>query len=492
MTVAAAASGTPAVAYQWYDTNNVPVAGQTSATLTINNIQAANGYYLTATNIYGSVTSSVVVVSVISGLNVTLGPPSVTIYVGRTFTYSAVASGTVPFYFQWLTNGIGVLNATNATYSPVAALGTTAVSCTVSNAYNGYSVTNVGPVNLVGVGAPTNLYQATILNNNPIAYWRLSEVPDNGSGNGGTIAYDYAGGHNATYTNVVLGFPGFSSISSTDTAVQVGSFVVSNSYAGEINQSGGGLANINFATATGGNAELSVEAWVSVTNTTQIGGSGIVTKGYGNGGEQFDLDYNAGFRFLVRDASGSVHVAASAVTLVVNAWFHLVGVWDGANGTAYLYINGLTNVVATGTPAGVGLLTATTTNTALPSAALVSIGARASGQSAANYDLQFKGRIQDVAIYNFALSPTQVRADYDAGAKNVVFSTSPTNIILASVTGTNLTLFWPLDHFGWRLQAQTNGLKTNWNTFANSQSTNQVITPIGRTNGSVFYRLIYP
>jgi hypothetical protein len=197
----------------------------------------------------------------------------------------------------------------------------------------------------------------------------------------------------------------------------------------------------------------------------------------------------------VRDASGSVHAAASAVTLAVNNWYHLVGVWDGASGTAYLYINGVTNVVFTGTPAGVGLLTSTTTNTALPGAALVSIGARTSAQSVNNYDLQFKGRIDDVAIYNYVLTPIQVRADYVAGAKNAVFSTSPTNI-LSSVVGTNLTLSWPVNHFGWRLLVQTNsltqGLGTNWTIVANSNSTNAVIVPINRTNGSVFYELTYP
>src|ERR1019366_4648593 len=197
-------------------------------------------------------------------------------------------------------------------------------------------------------------------------------------------------------------------------------------------------ANVNFAMPSGGNAELSVEAWVSVTNTTQTTGAGIVTKGYGNGGEQFDLDNNAGFRFLVRDASGAVHVAASAVTPVVKNWYHLVGVWDGAGGTASLYVNGVTNVVASGVPAGVGLLTATTTNTALPGAALVSIGARTSSQSVTNYDLQFKGRIEDVAIYNYALTPTQVFADFNTGVEGAVVVPS-----LAALTGTNyLTLAW--------------------------------------------------
>jgi len=492
LTVAAAASGNPAVAYQWYDTNNIPAAGQTNATLVISNIQASDSYYLQASNTFGSATSTVVAVTVISGLNVSLGPPNVTVYAGQAYTYSAVAFGTVPLHYQWFQGASAILNATNASYPAVASLGSTTYSVTVSNAYNGYSSTNAGPVTLIGVATSTNLYEATVLGNHPVAYWELNEVPDNGAGNNGTIAYDYVGGHNGAYTNVVLGFPNFSSISSTDTAVQVGSFSTNNSYVGEINQSSSGVANVNFATPSGGNAELSVEAWVMVTNTSEIAGAGIVTKGYGNGGEQFDLDYNGDFRFFVRDASGSVHVAASAVAVAVKNWYHLVGVWDGAGGTAYLYINGVTNVVTTGAPAGVGLLTATTTNTALPGAALVSIGARASSQSVTNYDLQFKGRIENVAIYNYALTPTQVFADFGTGVKNTVVVPS-----LATLTGTNyLTLAWPAPRIGWRLLAQTNspskGLGTNWVAVANANTTNTVVIPINRTNASVFYELVYP
>jgi hypothetical protein len=75
---------------------------------------------------------------------------------------------------------------------------------------------------------------------------------------------------------------------------------------------------------------------------------------------------------------------------------------------------------------------------------------------------------------------------------------TPTNIV-ASVSGTNLNLTWPLDHTGWRLLSQTNNLangislKTNdWDTVANSASTNQITIPIIRTNKAGFYRLIYP
>ncbi|MGH8024043.1 MAG: LamG-like jellyroll fold domain-containing protein, partial [Limisphaerales bacterium] len=72
---------------------------------------------------------------------------------------------------------------------------------------------------------------------------------------------------------------------------------------------------------------------------------------------------------------------------------------------------------------------------------------------------------------------------------------NPTNIVF-SVINNELTLTWPSDHTGWTLQAQTNslaaGISTNWATVANSQTTNQMVVPINLTNGTVFYRLIYP
>jgi hypothetical protein len=65
-----------------------------------------------------------------------------------------------------------------------------------------------------------------------------------------------------------------------------------------------------------------------------------------------------------------------------------------------------------------------------------------------------------------------------------------------SFDGVNVTLSWPLDHTGYRLQAQTNtlatGLGTNWVDVAGASTTNKVVIPVSTGNGSVFYRLIYP
>ena len=74
-------------------------------------------------------------------------------------------------------------------------------------------------------------------------------------------------------------------------------------------------------------------------------------------------------------------------------------------------------------------------------------------------------------------------------------NTTPTNLTF-QVSGGQLTLTWPTDHTGWRLQGQTNppggGLNTNWFDVVGSTTTNQIIVPVNSTNGSVFYRMIYP
>ena len=74
-------------------------------------------------------------------------------------------------------------------------------------------------------------------------------------------------------------------------------------------------------------------------------------------------------------------------------------------------------------------------------------------------------------------------------------ATTRTNLTLVN-NGTNMVVSWPADHIGWHLQVQTNapgaGLGTNWWTVPGSNLTNDFTIPIGRTNGSVFWRLVLP
>jgi fibronectin-binding autotransporter adhesin len=74
-------------------------------------------------------------------------------------------------------------------------------------------------------------------------------------------------------------------------------------------------------------------------------------------------------------------------------------------------------------------------------------------------------------------------------------NTNRTNITF-TINGNQLTISWPADHIGWRLQAQTNpiniGLRSNWFDFPGSTTVNSVTTTLNPANGSVFYRMIYP
>ena len=64
--------------------------------------------------------------------------------------------------------------------------------------------------------------------------------------------------------------------------------------------------------------------------------------------------------------------------------------------------------------------------------------------------------------------------------------------ISASLNDSQIQFDWPANNIGWRLEAQTNGLGTNWFTVSGSSATNKIVLPINSTNSSVFFRLAYP
>ena len=81
------------------------------------------------------------------------------------------------------------------------------------------------------------------------------------------------------------------------------------------------------------------------------------------------------------------------------------------------------------------------------------------------------------------------------GASAPAVALNPTNIT-AVLSGNVLTLSWPADHLGWRLQVQTNSwlsaLSTNWVTLPGSELVTSTNLPINPANGAGFFRMIYP
>lgn len=69
-------------------------------------------------------------------------------------------------------------------------------------------------------------------------------------------------------------------------------------------------------------------------------------------------------------------------------------------------------------------------------------------------------------------------------------------VLANSIVGNLLTITWPADHLGWRLEVQTNeantGLSTNWFTWPDSTNLTSVSIPASLNNAAVFFRLVYP
>jgi hypothetical protein len=101
------------------------------------------------------------------------------------------------------------------------------------------------------------------------------------------------------------------------------------------------------------------------------------------------------------------------------------------------------------------------------------------------------GTIPDGYVAHLVDNPANSTVDLSIAMVNL----NPVNIT-AMVNGNTLTLSWPADHLGWRLQAQTNplsiGLGTNWFYVPGSATNNTINMTINPTQGTAFYRLAYP
>ena len=109
------ASGIAPLSYQWRF-NGANLAGATNTSLTITNIQPANGgnYTVVASNFLGSATSSVAVLSVLLPPSITFQPVSRTNVAGTDASFSVAATGTPVPGYQWRFNGANISGATDA------------------------------------------------------------------------------------------------------------------------------------------------------------------------------------------------------------------------------------------------------------------------------------------------------------------------------------------------------------------------------------------
>lgn len=116
VTFTAVAMGNPAPTYQWY-LNGTPIPGATKASLTIINAKAANGgtYTVTATNTFGSATSTGALLTVNVPPAITKQPASQTVAAGSNVTLTVVATGTPTLTYQWSFDGAPIPGETAST-----------------------------------------------------------------------------------------------------------------------------------------------------------------------------------------------------------------------------------------------------------------------------------------------------------------------------------------------------------------------------------------
>jgi prepilin-type N-terminal cleavage/methylation domain-containing protein len=140
---------------------------------------------------------------------------------------------------------------------------------------------------------------------------------------------------------------------------------------------------------------VSVEAWINPSVTGLYGGVVDKTVG-GNHNQQYSLFVWAGIIYWRLSTPGGI-VDATFSPVGVNRWSHVVGTWDGT--TAVLYVDGVVRRTVT----GVGPLRG--------GAGQVMIGSLGSG----GFPMYpFRGFIDEVAIYDRALSAAAVTARWSA------------------------------------------------------------------------------
>lgn len=465
-------NGSAPLSYQWY-TNGVALAGQTAPNLILNPVtvnESSSNYYVIVTNDYGSATSAVASLTVI-------GPPSftntlpvtydvsnntnyLTLYAGVNPTFKAVAAGAQPIVYYWYTNGVNIAGQTGTNFALTdVQVGTINVACVASNFVGTNTIVwsasvIADPLN----GANPAPYPQQVLAGNPIGYWRMNDYGmdgDNESGDDGYVAHDYAGGNDGLYTNVYLDNSSYSSTDPSDTSVFLGDF--GNSFPNTANNFAGWIEGIDFATANGTNAEFTVEAWAQGVIDQQSDPAAIVTQGKYGVSDAFNLGLDSQsahhYQFYVRSAAGTEYTVDSTLAPDGN-WHHLAGVCDEANGVISLYVDGHLQSTAA-IPKTAGLFEAN---------APLSIGAGTA--DGVNYAYQFLGGLNDIAVFDYALTASNVASQYVSLGSAPVVSPAPqatadvngggTLVVPAAAVGTPVSgYYWTDENAGTNVAAGT-------------------------------------
>jgi hypothetical protein len=379
LTLTVQATGTPPLVYQWtYFGTAIP--GQTNAALVITNSSTTDSgsYAVTITNAFGTIDSAVVdvVVNASQPPQITQEPVSLTRLAGTTARFTVAATGSGNLRYQWQLGTTPIPNATNTTLviTNVQAANAGDYLVVVTNQFG--SATSA-TATLTVIPVTPGSYQAAVVAGNPMAYWQLGEAS-------GTTAFDYVGGFDGTYNgNVMLGVPG-AIVGSTDTAVYFDGTNSSSAYVGTPLQ----LNNM---------ANVTMLGWIrretnQANRTGLFGQNDLVEFGY--------IDNNT-IQAWVDDFDTAVNISPNPIPneqwgqvgLVLNSGVSTVYVNGSAAGTVNLPSSNYGSNGFTFNIAGGGIFDA--------------IGANGNW---------FNGRVDEVAVYNRALTAAEICGLYFLGS----------------------------------------------------------------------------
>jgi hypothetical protein len=313
VTFTANALGSPPFTYQWsYD--GTIIANATNSTFTTNAILTDAGTYSVLVSNATLSASAAATMTVSPSVAATLPESAVPIFAGFGKTFTVSAYGTPPLTYQWFNGTTAIAGATNSTYTVSTSLGagTYTLGCAVSNA------TSFEKPTLQLTVAPITTFAKALLPFNPVSYWPLNET-------NGTIAYDYFGNNDGTYTGgYLLGNPG----------VPGPGFGVSNT-------------SVSF---DGSSAYVDIPVGnLNITNSITI----LImmqANGYPNQFSSLFDHTDENWRFSI-DQSGYAHFAegngsgdgdaTGSTFLGDNKWHMFAGVYNAANSNCDLYVDGL-------------------------------------------------------------------------------------------------------------------------------------------------------
>jgi hypothetical protein len=386
LTLAVDAGGSAPVSFQWRK-GGVSIGDATNSSYTITNLTAGgpDSYDVVIANSVNSITSAVANVTVAStiapSITQDIAIPNRTIYPGGAINLSVSAiGGGVGYQWQFYNTNLPGQNAASLFIDNVSSSNAGPYQVVVSNSISSVN-SSVASISVASPGPGT--YEAVITADGPVSWWRMDDVP------GSTNLLDAMGRNDGTWNGTLtLGAPG----AITNDANTAATFDAANGAWGEIGALPPPVAE----------GEFSYELWVRATDSlaTEDVPFSSFRPAYGF---YFQKDTDGTWRG--RDGYGDLDAGtASRQALIGNVtpgkWQHLVAVYSGTDGHM-LFINGQWDGNAyvdfsrdLNVPMRIGALDP------LQQSGLKKF---------------FTGDIDEVAVYNYALTLDQIQQHYLTG-----------------------------------------------------------------------------